>query len=372
MNNAVIDYGLNDILIMSDRREYIDFQKGSGSVILGNANPAVCEALKSQADKLWISGKYIHNRLDEAIQRIESYLRDDYYLAELYSTGMEAIEFSLRIAAIRTGKQAFAGFTNSVHGKSLAASSLSWNNPFSLANFHRIPFLAVREEGGLLEIIENLFKTEDIAAFYIEPIQGSAGGYEASPGFYQSLVELCKMYNVTSVVDEILTGFFRAGHASYALAHGIYPDIIVFGKSMGNGFPVSAVVLRKNIKVLPGMMPKSTYSSNPLACAAVCATLQEFKRINIAEKVSHIHSIVAERLKKVTDNSFKVRGKGALWLIEPPAHVNCEQLGRNIFDAGVVTPYTETHLRLLPPATIKESNLELGLKIVVDACLSYT
>jgi len=372
MKDFVIDAGINDVLITSDGQSYIDFVSGYGSVIVGHANTVIIEGLKSQIDKLWVTGKYKHNRLDQACQLIQSFLTKDYYVSELYSTGMEAIEFSLRIAAIKTGRSAYAGFSKSMHGKSLATVSLSWANPFSLSNFYRVPFINSLKEPDLLIYIEKLFKAEKIAAFIIEPIQGSAGGYEASPAFYQSLVELCKTYNVVSVVDEILTGFFRAGHASYCLAHDIYPDIIVFGKSIGNGFPVSAVVLNKDIEVLPNMLPKSTYSSNPLACASVCATLTEIIRLDVREKIQHIHDQVVEHMRPVVNKNFTLRGNGALWNIEPPEGVNSERLGSAIRELGVITAFTDKYIRLLPTATITESNLTSGLEKVAEACVNYS
>ena len=70
--------------------------------------------------------------------------------------------------------------------------------------------------------------------------------------------------------------------------------------------------------------------------------------------------------------NYKIRGKGALWIIEPPANVNCEQLGKSILELGVVTAFTATNIRLLPPATITEHNLTTGLEKVVDACMSYS
>lgn len=371
MKEPVVEYGLNDILYLSNGRQCIDFQTGYGSVILGHCNPALTEALKLQTDRIWIAGKYGNDRQDEATSRIRSFLTDAYPQVAFYSTGMEAIEFSLRIAAIRTGRNSFAGFANSVHGKSLAASSLCWTNPYGLANFHRLPFIDSVPEDALLEKIEDLFRSERIAAFYVEPIQGSAGGHEASPAFYRSLIDLCNSYGVTSVMDEILTGFFRAGHASYAISNGLHADIIVFGKCIGNGFPVSAVVMGNHIGIVPAMLPNSTYSSNPLACAVVSATLGEFARIDIAGKIRQIHATLTARLQVLAEKSFTVRGKGALCIITPPAGVKSAQIGMRLFDAGVATAYTDAHIRLLPPATIEQTNLERGLAQVVEICLNH-
>lgn len=368
MNDFIIESGLNDQLISQDGKSYIDFLSGYGSVIVGHSNEAVNQALKSQIDKLWISGKYQHSQREQTFEQIQSFLTKNYFVSELYSTGMEAIEFSLRVTAIKTAKNSFAGFSGSMHGKSLATSSLSWANSFGLFHFHRLPFIDSLSEPEILKQIENLFQLKKIAAFYVEPIQGSAGGHQASVSFYQTLVELCKAHDVMSVFDEILTGFFRAGEASFCLANEIKPDILIFGKSIGNGFPVSAVVLSQSIDVSPNMLPKSTYSSNPLACAVVSATLVEVSRLNVREKVQQIHTQVYEQLNTLTKLNFNIRGMGALWTIEPPEHIDLITLGQRILELGVVTSVTDKYIRLLPTATITESALANGLEKVVTAC----
>lgn len=370
MMDLIIESASNDILVDSDGRSYIDFQSGYGSVIVGHSNKAVVRALAEQADKLWIAGKFRHEQLDQTHQLIESFFNPDYSVAELYSTGMEALEFSLRTAAVQTGKNAFAGFTNSMHGKSLATSSLSWDNDFSIPNFHRMPFVDSLPESEIIAQIEELFQSGTIAAFFVEPIQGSSAGCQASPDFYRSLIALCTAHNVISVVDEVLTGFFRAGYASFSLGNNIFPDVIVFGKSMGNGFPVSAVLLKNSIEVVPAMLPKSTYSANPLACAVICATLDEITRLHVDKKVNAIQALVLEHITPLNEEGYSLRGSGALWIIEPPAGVSAYRLGETILQSGVVTSYTDRTIRLLPTATIIEENLISGLEKVYESCLA--
>jgi 4-aminobutyrate aminotransferase-like enzyme len=368
MKEIIIDYGLNDIVTTLDGREYIDFSSGYGSVILGHANPAVNNALKSQIDKIWITPVYKTSNYGEVEHLIERYIPEGFFFSALYSTGMEAIEFTLRVAAIATGRKAYAGFDRSMHGKSLATSSLSWENPFGLDNFFTLPFIDSQPESELLERVEDLFRTQEIASLYLEPIQGSTGGLEASRHFYQEVIALCRAHGVLSVVDEVLTGFFRAGHASYCAEQGLSPDMIIFGKSIGNGFPVSAVVLRNNIEVQRSMLPNSTYSSNPLACSAVSATLKEISKLDIRGKIQNIHARTSETLEPLAELGFVIRGRGALWFIEPPGF-EASRIGARIASSGTLTAFTTSHLRLMPTATISDANLTAGLNKVVEGCL---
>jgi len=119
------------------------------------------------------------------------------------------------------------------------------------------------------------------------------------------------------------------------------------------------------------MLPSSTYSANPLACAVVCATLKEITRLQVSGKVGVIQTRVLECTTPLKEEGYRLRGSGALWVIEPPAGVSAGQLGEAILEAGVVTSYTDRYIRLLPTATITEVNLNAGLETVLETCLGY-
>jgi acetylornithine/succinyldiaminopimelate/putrescine aminotransferase len=119
---------------------------------------------------------------------------------------MEAAEFAMRIAATHTGRREFAGFAQSMHGKSAMTAALSWRNaPLQPNNVHILPFVAQAEEGEILDALSRLLRTQRIAALFVEPIQGTNAAREASIDFYQCAIVLCREDGTLCVFDETLT-----------------------------------------------------------------------------------------------------------------------------------------------------------------------
>ena len=133
------------------------------------------------------------------------------------------------------------------------------------------------------------------------------------------MFRLCNVYGALLVFDEILTGFYRTGSAFYFSRLGFTPHLVLVGKAMGNGFPVSAVVANREHSVTPKMLPGSTYAGNPLAAAAVVATLDEIERIEPLQKVSAIDDAIAAIAPRLARLGLKPRGRGAFWIVELPA-----------------------------------------------------
>ena len=236
--------------------------------------------MRSQLDRVWITSTFRTPVYREAKDRVEALFPPGYRVACFYSTGMEAAEFAMRVARVATGRSGIIGFERAMHGKSLGTASLGWPNPLvALSDHHRLPYLAQLGEEEILAGVERLLATRRIAAVFNEPLAGSGGGYLATPAFARGLADLCQQYGTLLVIDEIFTGLYRTGDVFLHRSLGIEPDILLTGKTMGNGFPVSAVVVRESYPIEGAMLPNSTYSDNALAASAVVATLQEMSRL---------------------------------------------------------------------------------------------
>jgi acetylornithine/succinyldiaminopimelate/putrescine aminotransferase len=205
-----------------------------------------------------------------------------------------------------------------------------------------------------------------VGAVFVEALQGSAGGRMASDGFYREVARLCAEHGALLIFDEILTGFFRTGAAFRFEELGITPDVILIGKAMGNGFPVSAVVADRRITVRPQMLPGSTFAGNPLAGAAVSATLTHLRALDVASRVAAIEQTVMRSLGWLRDTEVALRGKGALWVIELPASVDVEAVVVAIYSAGVCVGITGRQIRVMPAATIEPANLERGCAVIAE------
>jgi acetylornithine/succinyldiaminopimelate/putrescine aminotransferase len=361
--------GSNELLFSASGDPYIDLFAGSGTVLLGHAQPAIAAAITEQLARVWNTGLLRTPVRDEATAAIESYFDPTYHLAALYSTGMEAAEFALRVARVTTGRPGVVGFDRSMHGKSLATASLGWANTLAtLPDVHRLPAVPDVEEDEILSRLEGVLSASAIAAVFLEPLKGSAGGYVASASFCQQVARLCRAHGTLLVMDEIFTGFYRAGAPFLFERFSITPDIVLIGKAMGNGFPVSGVVAQRRIPIVNAMLPNSTYAGNALAAAAIAATLREFRRMDLPAAIAAIEHSITSALEPLRQAGVGVRGVGALWVLELPRPW-LSTATAEMFERRVIVSTTDCYLRLLPPATIGLNYLHDALTVVCEAIL---
>jgi acetylornithine/succinyldiaminopimelate/putrescine aminotransferase len=355
----------NDLLFDETNRRFIDLFSGNGTAWMGHANGRISARVASQLDLIWITGGLETSVHREALAAIERFVPPSHAVAALYSTGMEASEFAIRMARAITGKPGVVGFEKSMHGKSLATAFLGWDNRDSveLPQFHRLAFVPARAEPEIIERLELTLRRHPISAVFIEPLQASGGGHFASDAFYCEVARLCGQYGGLLVFDEILTGFYRTGSAFYFSRLPFSPDVLLVGKAIGNGFPVSAVVAKREYSVAPKMLPGSTYAGNPLAAAAIVATLAEIDRVPVAEKVAAIEHTIVEAFAPLSRLGMMPRGRGALWIVELPPEVDAQRVALSLYEHGVFASYTGRILRILPAATIVPDHLSTACRI---------
>jgi acetylornithine/N-succinyldiaminopimelate aminotransferase len=254
-----------------------------------------------------------------------------------------------------------------MHGKSMATAHLGWENAgVALPRFYRIPFVASLSESEILDRLSAILRENEISAVFIEPIQGSGGGHSGSDQLYREIYRRCRERGALLIFDEILTGFYRTGTPFCFSPLGFSPDLILIGKAMGNGFPVSGVAANKDYAVSRQMLPGSTYAANPLACAAVVATLAELPRASPVERVAFIDKTIRRALAPLAEMGLQARGKGAMWIVEMPDGIDVEQVALRLYRYGVFVSYTGRILRLLPAVTIVPERLESACEIVCE------
>ena len=356
----------NDLLFDHNDVPLIDLFSGNGTAWLGHANERINERLAAQLKLIWITGGLETQVHKDAVSAIERLFPSSHKVGGLYSTGMEAAEFAIRVARVVTGRTDVVGFEKSMHGKSLATAYLGWNNRdhVRLPQFHRLPFVSTLGEEEILEQLRTTLRHNPVSAVFIEPMQGSGGGHAATDPFYREVYRLCHQSGALLVFDEILTGFYRTGTPFYFTSLGFSPDIILVGKAMGNGFPVAGVVLNNEYGISPEMLPGSTYAGNPLACTAIAATLEELSRVCPIERVAGIERIIWQALSPLREWGLHVRGRGAMWIIDLPPRFDMHLVAERLYKRGVLMSYTGRILRLLPAVTILPAHLAQACDIV--------
>ena len=341
-------------------RRLLDLCAGYGSIWLGHRHPAVEGALTRQLQAYAAPGYLPFEALEQARAALSRFIPEGHFVGGIYSTGMEAMETALRAAWAHTGRRDVAGFAGSTHGRSFVTSAIGGGDAVPFV--HTLPPFS---DGAapMRRALEELASRVQLAAIVVEPVQMTGGGYELGREACERVFAVAAQHGAAVIFDETLTGLHRCGARSYADAMGVLPDIMVLGKGLANGFPASAVALKKGFawdreRVRPG----STYWNHPLACAGVAATLEALERTDAAARVRDIERIVSAGL-----GHLALRGRGAMWCLESPRSGRQREFADALLRSGVLVSYYDRYTRLLPPLTIDPEALERACSAIAAA-----
>ncbi len=357
--------------------QFLDLFGGMGAISCGHANPVISQALIEQIDKLWITSSFSSEAQEAAIQWIDGILPGNLTLAALCSTGAEAIEQALRLARTATGKRRFITFPEHFHGKTQGAMHLlsyypdcygdrpdDYCTPLELPPFQNEKQFSMDFRARL----DSAF-SEDLAGVVCEPVIGSSGPKSLPEGFLKVVDQFCRERGVLFIVDEVLTGMHRCSGWFVSDSERVEPSILVFGKGLGNGFPVSAIATTPEIiGAMENAVPGSTFSANSLACAAATGVLQFMAERPMREHVSALESSFFEYFKGWShDHSFPLvlDGCGALLSISVSgAFADLPSLyGRILSKKAIICPSRE-RIRLMPPLTMTVDEFQQGLEVI--------
>jgi 4-aminobutyrate aminotransferase / (S)-3-amino-2-methylpropionate transaminase / 5-aminovalerate transaminase len=376
----------------ADGREYIDFAGGIACQNLGHGNAAIVRAIHEQVDR------YLHQCF--MVGMYEPYIAVAEKLDELWpggaatktlllNSGAEAIENAVKIARAATGRAGVIVFDRAFHGRTnltmAMTSKLVYKQGFGplATDVHRAPapypYRGV-STADALHGLELLFKQDvdprEVACFVIEPVQGEGGFIPMPPEFLRALKDVCERHGIVYVDDEVQAGCGRTGPV-WAIEHtGIEPDLLVSGKTLGGGLPLAGVTGRAELMdaVHPGGLG-GTFGGNPVACAAALAVLEELSSPGFRERADQIAALLRARLDELAakhEQIGEVRGLGsmlALELVEQSGEaskavtVAAREKGLILLSCGL---YGNV-IRLLPPLSATDEELERGLAILEEA-----
>ena len=402
---------------------YLDLQMWYSAANFGYKNTRLNNALKRQIDRLpQLACQYLHAEKVEVAARIAQYCEKRFGVkgrVHFNVGGSQAIEDSLKIVRMVTGKNLMFAFMGGYHGRTLGASAITSSYRYrrryghfgERANFVFYPYCFRCMYGLKRETCElychdqfaRLFETEyngvwdpkakssEYGAFYIEPVQGT-GGYVIPPKeYFQRLKETCDKHKILIVDDEIQMGFYRTGKF-WAIEHlGITPDIIVFGKALTNGLnPISGIWAREEL-IAPELFPPgsthSTFSSNTLGTAVALETLKMLEEGDyetlVNEKGAYLLAGLRELQKKHPKSIGQVDGLGLALRIEvckEDGHTPDRELTDRIFAEGLkgeldgagrkyglvldVGGYYKNCFTLAPSFTITREEMDLALNLL--------
>jgi len=391
------------VIVDSDGNSLIDLGSGIAVVNVGNAAPAVADAVAAQAHAFthtcfMVTPYEGYVAVCEQLNRLTP--GDHEKRSALFNSGAEAVENAVKIARHATGRSAIVVMDHAYHGRTnltmaLTAKSMPYKagfGPFA-PDIYRVPMAyPYRWPGGAdasgpeaataaIDHIRTEIGADNVAAIVVEPIQGEGGFIVPGAGYLPALVEFCADNGILFVADEIQTGFGRTG-AWFACEHeGIVPDLITTAKGIAGGLPLAAVTGRAEVMdaVHVGGLG-GTYGGNPVACAAAVATIATIERDGLVPAAERLGAAMRTRLAAFDAHDAgvgDVRGRGlmqAIELVKPGTHdpdpERVKAILAHCHANGVVTLSAGTYgnvIRFLPPLVIDEHLLHEGLDVVGEA-----
>ncbi len=344
-----------------DGRKYIDCHSQYGSLFLGHRNPRILSAVKDQLEKIYGAYPAFDTEAKEkALESLGKILPKKLEYVYMLNGGGEAVELSLKTARKLTGRKKFISFINAFHGRTMGALSVTWN-PKYREGYDPFPWDVKFLPYNKVEEVEKEVDDET-AGVIVEVIQGEGGLNEASVEFLKAIREACDRTGAQMIIDEVQTGFGRTGYLWAHQIANIEPDILVAGKAIGGGFPVSLTAIKSELgERLKEGDHGSTFGVNPLACSALTASIQVLLEENVVEKTANIGRIFRESLESIREEFGEVvrevKGRGLMLGIE--TRFEPTPILKLLQDNGVIALRAgRLVVRFLPPYMITPQDIE--------------
>jgi 4-aminobutyrate aminotransferase len=389
----------------ADGNEFLDFAAGIAVVSTGHCHPEVVAAVRKQAGELMhISGTdFYYEGLNGLAERLSAVAPMPGPHRFFYgNSGAEAIECAFKLARYHTGRQHVIAFHGAFHGRTMGALSLTGSKPQQKRRFGPLvpgvthipyPYVYRGTTGGPKEqeafalgcaryiedvLFRSILPPEEVAAIFVEPIQGEGGYIVAPDNFMRELRSICTRHGILLVADEVQSGCGRTGKW-WAVQHsGVEPDMVCIAKGIASGLPLGVCMTRAEIMDWVPGSHASTFGGNPVSIAAALATMDILEReaMGNAEQVGNF---MLERLRgwvKTHPLVGDVRGRGLMIGIElvknkatrEPAADLRDRVEGLAFERGLmILGCGQTTLRLSPPLIVSKEEATVALDILEDA-----
>jgi 4-aminobutyrate aminotransferase len=378
-----------------DGNLFLDFTAGIAVVSTGHCHPRVVAAIQDQAAKLiHMSGTdfYYEPQTDLAQRLAELAPGQSPKRVFFTNSGAEALEAGLKLARWHTGRSRAIAFLGAFHGRTYGAMSLSGSKLVHRRGFsplvpdiHHVPYPRGLEARTVPDygrrcvehIEETLFKRtappDEVAAMFVEPIQGEGGYHVPPPDFLPALRELCDRYGILLVADEVQTGMGRTGKL-FAVEHwNVEPDIVCLAKGIASGMPLGAMIARDAVMTWPSGSHASTFGGNPVSCRAALATLELLEQGYIANAAARGEQLRQGLLKlqRVHPQVGDIRGLGLMMAMDlvkdgnTPDPATRDTMVQTAFQQGLLLLGAgDSAIRFCPPLCVSAQQVETALQIL--------
>ena len=345
---VVLDHGEGVYLYDTEGKKYLDFAAGIAVCGLGYSNEEYKTALKNQIDLLThTSNLYYNTTCGKAAKALLKAARK-----YAYKKG--------------TGRYEFIAMEDSFHGRSMGALSVTGTEHYRTPFEPLIPGVKFAKYNDLDSV--KALVSDKTCAIILEALQGEGGITPATDEFMKGLCQICDEEGILLICDEIQCGMGRTGSMFAWQGYGVKPDIMTMAKAIGNGVPVGAFAMTKEVaeySLEPGDHG-TTYGGNPLACAAVAKTLELFEKYDLTAHVREVGAYLTEKLDELVaanDAVLERRGIGLIQGIKvkkPVGEISSEALKEGL----LIISAKGNVLRLVPPLVIEKEHVDEMLEIL--------
>ena len=382
----------------------IDFSSGISVLNVGHAHPKVVDAISRQAAAFThFAGTDFYYEIQTTLAERIGKMTPGKHRKKVFfgNSGAEANEAAIKVAKSHTKRHMFLAFLGAFHGRTQGALSLTASKARQRAGFfpsmpgvvhvpyaycYRCPYKLTYPSCDLYcaNIIEDTYmKTvappEDVAAIFVEPVQGEGGYIVPPPGWMDRIAKIAKDNNVLLIDDEVQTGFGRTGKM-WAIEHSkAVPDILTMAKSMGGGVPISAAVYPAEMDFPESGKHSNTFGGNPIAAAASLATLDVIEDEGLVARSAKLGEHMAKRLDEMKDKYDFIGDRRGLGMMQAhefvtdkqsskPAPETRDKLDKLAYERGLILlPCGESTMRYIPALNIPRDLLDAGLDVLDDA-----
>jgi len=354
----------------AQNKKHIDLIAGIGVSNVGHCHPAVVKAIQEQAETymhLMVYGEYVQTPQVNFAKALADILPESLSCTYFLNSGTEAVEGAMKLAKRYTGRKGFIACKNAYHGSTQGAESLMESDFYSSGYGPFLPHVSFIEHNNIADLDKI---TTEIAAVFIEPIQGEAGIRVADLSYMQAVKEKCRETGTLLIFDEIQSGFGRSGKMFAFEHYHVVPDVLLLAKGIGGGMPIGAFISSLEIMSVLSHTPilghMTTFGGHPVCCAAGLATLRTLVDNHIVDEVEEKGQLFKKLLQHPAIK--EIRGKGLMLAVE---FENFE-INKKIIDAcildGILSDWflhCSNSMRIAPPLIITKEEIEEACAIIL-------
>jgi len=354
----------------TEGKAYLDLIAGIGVSNVGHCHPNVVAAVQKQVATymhLMVYGEFVQSPQVNFATALASVLPNSLNSTYFVNSGAEAVEGAMKLAKRYTGRTGFVACKNAYHGSTQGAESLMESDFYSAGYGPFLPNVSFINHNNIADLAKI---TTDVAAVFVEPIQGEAGIRVADQNYMDALRAKCNETGTLLVFDEIQSGFGRTGKMFAFEHYNVVPDILLLAKGIGGGMPIGAFISSLEIMSVLSFNPilghMTTFGGHPVCCAAGLATLNTLLDENIVTEVD----AKGELFKKLLQHPAitEIRGKGLMLAVGFDSFETNKAIIDACIEDGIISDWflhCSDAMRIAPPLIITEQEIKEACAIIL-------